>query len=183
MVPITENTATSTKIIDGVSCVVHRPYEIGHEVDENESRALNQLWSENVANMVRKEVQAMNAAEEGDEAIIAHVLDRSAKYHFYAGGTGIRTRKDPLETEQIKVLSGWIKDAIYEANYTLKSYAAAKGKDAFKAVVEASLTEDIGADALEVAKENLAAREAGKSEVQSALADLVSSVADAPADA
>jgi peptidoglycan/xylan/chitin deacetylase (PgdA/CDA1 family) len=124
-------------VIQGEAFSCPQPYSAGHVLTEAESRALNQVFSENIRNNLAGKVK--EAKEKGNlQEVLPTLTEYAANYSFALPGQTERRSVDPYEREARSI-----------ARESIKAHLAAKGRK----------IKDVDAEKLEAKIDELAARE------------------------
>ncbi len=109
------NTAAIT--IQGVQFTVPQPYSAGHEINEGEAHALNQVMAENIRNNFSAQIKS--AKEEGKTIGQAELDAYVANYKFGVRSGGVRV--DPVTAEMNRLAKAGVIAAIKAKNIDVKS--------------------------------------------------------------
>jgi len=122
----TQTDAGGTSIeIAGLSFEVADRYSEGHEINENEARALNQTLRENLRNNFRK--TAKEEQEKGtSEAEIRKMFEEYAEGYEFSGKRQTRAPRDPVEAEARKIARKVVKAALKKQNIDEKTLEEGK---------------------------------------------------------
>lgn len=112
---------SSTAIeIAGLSFEVEDRYSEGHELNDNEARALNQTLRENLRNNFRK--TAKEEQEKGTpEAKIREMFEKYAEEYEFSGKRQARAPRDPVQAEARKIARKVVKAALKKQNIDEKT--------------------------------------------------------------
>ena len=115
--------------IAGVQLSVPEPITEGHQVNENEAAALNQVLAENVRNNFANRVKKAQENGEDTESLQQELEAYVADYEFgvrRGGGGGSATSKDPVEKEAMALARAKVKEALKSKGHKISDVANEK---------------------------------------------------------
>lgn len=115
---ITPDTPRAEITIQGATFQAPEPFEEGHQLNENEAAALNQLLHENLRNNFASKVkdalgEVQGKVDDLDMTALQSEFDKYAEgYEFGVRRTGVRVPKDPVQHEAVKIAGALVRKAL-----------------------------------------------------------------------